>query len=69
MPDERTICIKNSGSARVSIIINFRGEGYTVLDLEPGNTLEAVIGDRACVALDDVQNVATYGQHLPFNGI
>ena len=66
MPSDRAICIKNTGDASISIVISFRGEGRAPLDLEPGNAVDAEIGDGAsvAVALNDVKGVVTHGQFL-----
>ena len=66
MPNERAVTVTNTGTATISVLLEMRrGEGYRLIDLEPGNSIDAWFGGRAGVALDDAEGVATRGQYLP----
>ena len=56
MSDERSITITNTGNTNVSVVLNYRNGSRTTLELMPGNTVGASLGDKACASLDDVEH-------------
>ena len=62
MADERKISITNTGNARISVILNYREAGCKAIDLLPGGQIDASLREVACVVINDVENLAVFGQ-------
>ena len=62
MADERKISITNTGGARISVIMNYREAGCKAIDLLPGGQIDASLREVACVVINDVENLAVFGQ-------
>ena len=62
MADERRISITNTGNAKISVILNYREAGCSTFDLLPGGQIDASLRELTCVVINDVENLAVFGQ-------
>ena len=62
MADERKISITNTGNAGISVVLNYREAGCKAIDLLPGGHFNASLREIACVVINDVENMAVFGQ-------
>ena len=62
MAEERRISIANIGNAKISVVLNYREAGCKTLDLLSGGQIDASLRELACVVMNDVENMAVFGQ-------
>ena len=60
--DEHKISITNTGNATISVILNHREAGCKAIDLLPEGHIDALLREVACVVINDVENLAVFGQ-------
>ena len=63
MADERRISITNAGNVRISVILNYREAGCRAIDMLPGGQIDTSLREVACVVINDVENLAVFGQN------
>ena len=64
MPEERRFSINNTGNAKISVILNYREAGCQTFDLLPGGRIDASLRELACLVINDVDNLAVFGQNV-----
>ena len=62
MADERRITIANTSGARIPVIVNCREAHCNTIDHLPGSQVDASLREFARLVIDEVENVAVFGQ-------
>ena len=64
MADEHQVSITNTGNGKIRIILNYREAGCATFDLMPPSEMNASLKEVACVVINDVDNLAVFGQNV-----